>query len=439
MGIERISLLQIGDVHLPDWASNRSSIDLKQSNFSQQIVSNLQTDSLTLILEHLRKSARLGSTDAAILMGDFTTRGDTSRLAVATQVISSLLNDTRSEAKIPIFGVPGNHDVAKADALTKGETGKFDPLVEAFKEAGWHSPPVGKHLKFSLSNNNSQSVGLYAMNSSIGSWSKALYPEGMRELIFGDQSKPISVGETGLLGSAGAVAQGLDTLEDQVYEQLDTPYFLAQDIDAIYQDIQSAGRLSVIVAHHNILPQYLPRISSFGEVLNAGYAREMFLKTNCPILYLHGHIHTDPVEIVYSLDSRSKLISISAPSLDHGYNIVHLFADEGGRFFAIKLDSIRYRNPTIAVKSKIIPVVSDAKYLLRRDVSKFWDYIQNQLPPSEREHMTWRDFEEIAKSISIKIGALEGIAVALICAGLADIDNLEVSREAWRIRLKAAA
>lgn len=435
MGIEKISLLQIGDIHLPDWAPNRNDIDIKQSEFSTQIISNLQTDSLSLILEHLRKTCRSGTIDAALMMGDFTTRGDTSKLSIATQVMSSLINDTRSDPQIPIYGVPGNHDVAKKDAVEKGEAGKFDAIADAFKDAGWPPPPIRAHLKYAISNPTRQSVDVYALNSSIGSWSKALYPDGMKDLVFGENDAPVGVGETSLLGTS---VTPFANVADQVYEQLDTPYFLAKEIDAIYQSAQNAGRLALIVAHHNILPQYLPRISSFGEVLNAGYARQMFLRTGCPILYLHGHIHTDPIETVEAINSRSKLISISAPSLDLGYNIIHLFADDGDRFFAAKLDKVRADKPSLALSSTIISLTNDPKQLLRKDVSRFWQYINNEIPPADREFMSWREFREYSKAATVPENALEGVAVALICAGLADVENLEAAKDAWRIKLKAS-
>ena len=58
--------------------------------------------------------------------------------------------------------------------------------------------------------------------------------------------------------------------------------------------------LSVIVAHHNLLPQRLPRLAPYTELVNGGALRASLGELGKPVLYLHGHIHEDPIEILRS-------------------------------------------------------------------------------------------------------------------------------------------
>ena len=122
----------------------------------------------------------------------------------------------------------------------------------------------------------------------------------------------------------------------------------------------------------------------YTELLNSGSMRECLLSLEKPVLYLHGHIHDNPIEIIQSPRfNNAKIISISAPLLipsklykdnKFGYNRIKVIFSQGNvpigceiiqHEFSngshIKQESkIRFWSPprTLALASK------DSKYLL---------------------------------------------------------------------------
>ena len=102
------------------------------------------------------------------------------------------------------------------------------------------------------------------------------------------------------------------------YEDIDTPIFTEDDIDEVIEHIESAEKqyLPIILTHHNLLPQKRPRIAMYTELINSGYFRERLENLNRTIIYLHGHVHDNPIEIIQSgKHKHAKIICISAPLL----------------------------------------------------------------------------------------------------------------------------
>jgi DNA-binding HxlR family transcriptional regulator len=84
-----------------------------------------------------------------------------------------------------------------------------------------------------------------------------------------------------------------------------------------------AKLIDIVLSHHNLLPQAIPRIALYAELLNAGIARSRLLGLRKSILYCHGHIHDDPIEVLMDpLNRGSQLILISAPTLSRGFNTI---------------------------------------------------------------------------------------------------------------------
>jgi hypothetical protein len=64
----------------------------------------------------------------------------------------------------------------------------------------------------------------------------------------------------------------------------------------------------------------------YTEVINAGLIRAQLLTLERPVIYCHGHIHSDPIEIVRGVQqSRTgMLVCISAPVLSDGFNVLDI-------------------------------------------------------------------------------------------------------------------
>ena len=137
---------------------------------------------------------------------------------------------------------------------------------------------------------------IIAINSCIGCGERKLYPEAIRD----------------------AITKFMGTSSDKDFEDLDTPMFQTNNINTLADLIRSVDNkcIPIILTHHNLLTQNIPRIAMYTELINSGYMRDILISLDRPILYLHGHLHDDPVEIITSpRHKNSKIISISAPLL----------------------------------------------------------------------------------------------------------------------------
>ncbi|KTE42933.1 hypothetical protein ATE62_04255 [Sphingopyxis sp. HIX] len=396
------------------------------------------------MLSELRRVCQREHIDAVMTMGDYTSIGATDRIEDAVMVMDGIINDTIGGRDIPIFGVPGNHDVSKADAVEFGDVGKFKHLVDAFGKYRWRPTPTQSFVRYEVAGADGASLTAYLLNSSVGSWSKSLYPEGMRSSIFESDasSEPLKLVDEHLFGDSLPKANSVDTLLTQVYEQLDTPYFRAVDLNDIATQLSEARKATLVVSHHNLLPQYTPRVSYFGEVLNAGYARQAFLQSGADVIYLHGHIHDDPIEIVTSPEpGTGKIFMIAAPALPSGFNKITTFFTADKRPFLIKVTFFRVDRSGRVISgntamSRLIPLIVRPEDLLRKDVHRLWKYITQELPESDRGIFSWDELVEHGRHVNVSEAEVEAVVLALHCAGFIEIHNFSESFESWRVEIR---
>lgn len=444
MPLSKLTILQIGDIHFPEWSDEAVAVDLKLSSFSPTIISNLRTSPLASVLSELRRVCQKERIDAVLTMGDYTSIGATEHIEDAVMVMDGIINDTIGQRSTPIFGVPGNHDVAKADAVEFGDVGKFKHLTDAFTKYGWRPTATQSYVKHEIVGTDGPSLPVYLLNSSVGSWSKSLYPEGMRSSIFEADAAaaPIKLVDEHPFGDSLPDVKAVDTLLTQVYEQLDTPYFRAVDLNEIATHLSEARRPTLVVSHHNLLPQYTPRVSHFGEVLNAGYARQAFLQSGADVIYLHGHIHDDPIEIVTSPEpGTGKIILISAPALPSGFNKITTFFTSDKRPFLIKVTFFRVDRSGRVISgnssmSRLIPLIVRPEDLLRKEVHRLWKFLTQELPESERDIFSWEELLEHGHHLSIGEAEVEAAVLALHCGGFVEIHNFSESFETWRVEVR---
>ncbi len=116
-------------------------------------------------------------------------------------------------------------------------------------------------------------------------------------------------------------------------ETIDAPAFMADHIDTVQGEIRrnSGDDLPVLIGHHNILQQALPRFDLYTDLVNAGMFRSRLSGLGGPALYLHGHIHSDPIETVeqYTPD-RGQLVCISCPEFVDGFNMIEVWFTDSG-------------------------------------------------------------------------------------------------------------
>lgn len=436
-------------MHIPEWSAVSTTIDDKDKSFSKQIKAELVSQPLRSILSRLNGLASSDVIDAAICMGDFTTRGATEHIRPAVEVLTNLLVDNYSDREIAKFAVPGNHDVNKKEALVHGSLEKFGALEAALSEFGWPSPPIEDCLRYEVQSLDGLSLPVHLLNSSIGSWSIHLLPEPIqRELseeLIG--TSPIDLAREDSEASAKLglpIGNDFENREEQVYHQMDTPYFPVAALQSLkgFMD-ETSDDTVVVVAHHNILPQTTPRISHYSELLNSGQVREFFQNSKKTIVYLHGHIHDDPVERVTRVnvhnenDVDSEVIAISAPPIWKGFNEVCLFFDQDEEIFLVRVTE--YRPDSLGTvgnfndqKSRYIPVKARIEHLVTQEVQRVWAIMK------DKRTLSWKEVTTLAERQSLSDDQVEHALLSLFCCSLVRIGHLGRDRERWRIKVNEA-
>ena len=260
-----------------------------------------------------------GEVDGVLLMGDMTDFGklDGYRAGVAYVANALQLGSGRHNASTFCGIVPGNHDIDRGLAKMPSMTAKFSPLNAALSAAGLGQIPVEKSIVNRVGSTDA-SCAVVLMNSCWGCGAVEYIPAEFRN----------SVGPA----IEAAIASGDPKVLSAYYDrQFDTPAFSDASISHL---VEVAGLLPreqqlVVVAHHNLLPQRLTRLAPYTELVNSGAVRASLMEIRRPILYLHGHIHTDPVEVL-SIPGGDVLVCISAPAAESGFNIVEVVFTRSG-------------------------------------------------------------------------------------------------------------
>jgi hypothetical protein len=230
---------------------------------------------------------------------------------------------------------PRNHDVDRPRIDPAGEDlfDKFASCKETWEALNLPILAVERLRKTRVSSGNRCRATVFSMNSSVGCGERRHLPNQIRadlEALLKRYSSTATPEEAfALLG-----------------ETLDTPAFLHDDVEGICREIRELAptELPIVVAHHNILPQALLRVELYTELLNAGVVRSRLSRLQRPLLYCHGHIHDDPLEIVHEPQYvGSRVVCVSAPQLVNGFNLLRVeFGSKGFplgcRVFTFRLD-----------------------------------------------------------------------------------------------------
>lgn len=340
----KVSLLQIGDIHYPEWNGAPYESDDKDRQLNQRVKAGVSLSPTRLVLSRLEMLASSPQVEAIAFMGDFTSWGKSDGLRSAIMHMSWLCKaDRRQTARPQLLMVPGNHDVSKEDAIKLGQFAKFDLITRYADEGLFHKPPVDQPHCVKIGTQSTGFVHVFMMNTSLGSWEKYLLPKEMQHYVDDDISSSIySMADVTEL--AEPIAGVPTKIEAQGPPQLDTPYVSAKAL-SVLSDMISAipkGDAVVVVGHHNILPQKQPRLSLYPEMINAGFFRRALLDLDRPILYLHGHTHLELIEEIRDpRRPRAKIIAVSAPKLEDGFNEVAFHFD--GRRSALGVRILPWR------------------------------------------------------------------------------------------------
>lgn len=316
-----VTILQVGDVHYPD--HQKPHADLKDRKLAPALVEASTASELQASTRALLKAMAEYPEAVLTFAGDLTSKGELEGYEACVKWLAEALRlgpDEDLQAD-QLQVVPGNHDVNRELAAVAGRSDildKFLPLSTTWSDLGLavlasHSPrplPVG---------DGDPLVITYGLNSCIGCGERRDLPPDLRSAV-----------EEALRASGVDATHAGDALETAIAhhaEVIDAPAFHEEHIETIYTAIeeQPPESVAVLIAHHNLLQQAQPRLDLYTDLLNAGMVRSRLSSLDVPIIYLHGHIHDDPIEIVsQAAPDSGQLVCISAPEFRDGFNRIDI-------------------------------------------------------------------------------------------------------------------
>ena len=338
-------VVQVGDIHYSDDENFRSPVDSKDPGFPAAVRDSIGTAPLQAVFRGLSHVLEVGDIDLITFMGDFTTRGDKIALGECARYIRGLFADPWPEHSSPDCKlIIGNHDVDRR--IDPSTDTRFDEINAVLVDAGFKAASIIAPCETVLRGEGSAEVRVFGINSCRGC--------GQLRLLGSILEKHAGPAIRKLIEEGGSEAD-----LDELYEQIDTPAIDEQTLNLLCSALSQLGEtaLPIICAHHNLLPQAMPRIAPYSELINGGAVRTALLNLDRPLLYLHGHLHTDPIEVVRVPGrSKSAIISISAPLFRDGYNVIEIAFNQeavplGCRVIAHRLDGSHCR----IASSNIVP------------------------------------------------------------------------------------
>jgi 3',5'-cyclic AMP phosphodiesterase CpdA len=359
MTLTRITILQLGDVHFAD-AMGRSGVDQKDVGFPAALADRISLPPFQAVIRSVQEILQQGKCDAIVIMGDITTKGDKAQFQNGIDFLSNALWNKPGAATPPVkvLLVPGNHDVNREDA-------KQEPLEYKFKYinaslSAQNIPVVGIDTGSLLEiTANGVTLPLMGINTCVGCGTLRSMPDRIK-------SKIQETYDAALAGTTDPTL--LATLYDELYETLDTPAVTEASINWVIQTMAKANNLAVIFGHHNLIPQIMPRIAPYTELINGGTLRAALLATKRKLIYLHGHIHTDPIDLISSPEhSNSFIASISAPQLVDGFNFLELEFSADGSPLGCVVNQYRYRDGLVSNTKQVRIALNAADELAASD------------------------------------------------------------------------
>ena len=327
--MRRLRLLHIGDIHYPERYNERLE-DIKDKALPAEVANQMVQIPLQAVVRQAAREIEADPVSGYLVSGDLTSKG----VFKAYEECLDFLLKAFTLKTIPhdrIHAVPGNHDFDRSLADPVDPSKKFDQISAAWQSRGIPVLAV-KGVRHTTVKLGSAAVAIYSLNSCLGCGEKRHLPHEVA-----NELEVVISGYTSKVGMSKAF--------EVVGEQLDSPGFVQQEIDDVFYSARKLESqvVPLVLSHHNLLPQALPRLEIYTEVMNAGRVRSAFTSVERTVLYCHGHIHDDVVELVEIPGSNgSRLAAIAAPELARGFNIIQLEYGEKGTALGCKVLRFSY-------------------------------------------------------------------------------------------------
>ena len=305
--------------------------DIKDKNVPS-ITTQVAASPLQGSIRHASRLLEDNDYSAILFCGDLTSRGCIPKYKECVEYLVQAL-ELNKKSISSIHVVPGNHDVSRSLCTDKKAFNptKFEPLAKAWACLSEDAICI-QGVREETYNVNGCSLQVLSMNSCMGCGEWHLYPENLRAEM-----------EKVLSARRASEPKRMFEIEG---DQLDTPMFDHDDIETANQRIQAApiDSIPIVAAHHNLLPQELTRLEVYTELINSGCFRSTMSSMSRPLLYCHGHIHDDPIEIISSgKELKSQLICVSAPEIEKGFNEIKVYYSDGNKPLGVEIVMHRAR------------------------------------------------------------------------------------------------
>lgn len=419
--LPRLRVIQVGDIHLVRTAKMDPHLDNKDPRFPSGVRGLMAGSPIKTVFRTLHRILVQEQIASLLFMGDFAEKGELVGFEACLRYLAESLQigSGRNLNGLPVGFITGNHDINRDLAAKPGLRTKFLPLQKAMADLGLPGFPIEQPIWLKAIEGKGQ-VDIALLNSCWGCGAKEFIPEEFRSEIY-------NAIET-------AISQGRDERATTAYydRQFDTPAFSNDTVQMLIDAVPKLSGTSLIVAcaHHNLLPQHMPRLAPYTEIVNSGVLRRALLALERPILYLHGHIHDDPVEIIQT-PTGGPLVCISAPEASEGFNILELVFTRSGLPLTCYLRPWRFEGGVFRERARrVIPISGSRRKPSDPIVSAIYQKIV-----VERD-CYWHALVDCAKAA----GALqpdEGTEEALETLAsdqLVMIENYDLGREHWIIR-----
>jgi hypothetical protein len=420
-------LLQLGDIHFPEWKNSRIG-DIQDSGAPSALVSAVCPNRLQAAVRKVLEVIKSSKVCCLLFCGDLTSRGNLTEYGACVRYLDQVLDIANADrwSADSIHVVPGNHDVNRAlcDPDEQDLYSKFDPLVNTWQAIGLDVLAARQTRQTAL-NPDGQSVSVFSLNSCIGCGERRHLPAGVRQQL-----------SEALNQNAGPPLP--EHAYNLIYEQLDTPAFAEDHLDSLVAAIHETPGTSmpVILAHHNTLPQAVPRIEIYTELINSGRFRSRLASCRRPLLYCHGHIHSDPIEQLfdYRYDGCALLL-VSAPLLVDGFNLIEISYARNNRPVGCTLTKFR----TSALYGSIEQGdVIRIRLVARGRLAQFYDErLLGLFEVCTRDPIRFGNLREMLNQrlgLQMQEATVRDLIEEAEWLSLVDIDNRELEHRHWQIR-----
>lgn len=428
-GIQSRTVFQIGDLHFDDFVNAKFDVDDHKNRTPSGITAGIALRLSKTIADNL--GHRLAQNPDALIAfcGDFTSRGN----QVVFQEAIDYLGDFFKAAAGTDFTekqvhlVPGNHDVDRKGSMKFVDLGveRFRPLAQIVAASSIPAPLTLTTRATELAIGRS-SILFCSVNSCRASGSFRQAPElEVKDPIIDAIAESVGIARKKIVAQLKAAI--VDNVKlDQ--EALDIPFITGEDLVGISNAVsatKSTYTLPLILAHHGFLPQSTPRLDTYTEMVNGGEVRQVLASFDRPVVYLHGHIHEDTVEILrsggpnrQSTSSLPPVVVISAPEFKEGYNEIVIEFGKSGMPLGLSL--IRHRVAKgVITKSQPERISLSSRALVDDRFKHIIQELHKRTMAKGSQILDWRD-QGPAKSKTLSDEDVEECIETLCWQGLVD-------------------